>query len=298
MLTKPISYLFALQQKVHELEKEIKNLTNATENLPCYPELKSPSVTDMGYCLGILNEENSAASTIVHIGPGSSARLMELLIKGTLEWVKINKPLTSTYTLSPLLSFSTAIDGDSGHSFSLFLNEREYESVLAVPPSTQRLLVEHYLKVVQSKYPLLSRDQESLFLQLENPMKWIVAHPLNANSLALTAIFAISMALVARDLDPNLSGSATSFRQSLNLLAKESETSLNNSIDGLKRNTTILCFSAILELVNPKRCNIWETVGRAMNNIQQLRADLHAESLIIGDDFRGLELSLLKIERY
>jgi hypothetical protein len=200
--------------------------------------------------------------------------------------------------MAPLVSLAADIDGANDSSFLLPPEWRDYRNLSTMPLSTQRSLMEHYWKVIQSKYPLLSREQEILLLERENPIKWSMEHTNHPDSLALTAIFAISMALVARDLDSNFLSLAATARRSLELTAENIESSSSNSIEAEKQRITVLCFSAILELVHPISGDIWEVVGRADAGMEQLRANLLALPMMVDDDFRRLEFSLLKIERY
>jgi hypothetical protein len=256
------------------------------------------TVSDSGYFLRSLNHLDDKSLARGYIGSGSSAQLIDRLLRGTVEWHITNKSQKSAYTMAPLLSLAAAIDSDNGPSLFLHLEERNCRSLSTVPLSTQRSLMEHYWKVIQSKYPLLSREQEILLLERENPLKWSMEHTTHPDSLALTAIFAISMALVARDLDSNFLSLASGARKSFELIAENIESCFNNSIEAAKQRITVLCFSAVLELVHPISGDIWEVIGRAVANMEQLRASLLAIPMMVDDDFRRLELSLLKIERY
>lgn len=69
-------------------------------------------------------------------------------------------------------------------SFATIADHRKMDLSSAIPPSIQRALIEHYTKVIQRDYPLLSREQESRLLGYENPLRWSMVnahHPIHSH---------------------------------------------------------------------------------------------------------------------
>ncbi|RDL41627.1 uncharacterized protein BP5553_01606 [Venustampulla echinocandica] len=291
------SYCYDLQKNVEELEMEIKiiNRRSFAADPKTTPETILPGMID--YHLGgsrLLTD--SAGAHTAYIGPGSSARMMQHLLKGIVEWHFTHKGPEFETTVTPLFNPSPSID-DHGprQNFPVTLDHRKIELATTVTPSMQRAMVEHYLKVIQPEYPLLSPDQEASLLEKENPLRWSTTNAAHADGVALTAIFAISAALISRDIDPMLSTISTTYRESLRAVSQQGSTQAN--IQTLSRSIITACFSVICEIIGPTSNGAtWGLLGRALASMVELRAEYRAQSQGLDADFHRLEYSLLKLE--
>lgn len=301
MLIYSASYLQALQEKTRDLEREIKS-RREKEYAPSHildNEAQRPQQAELDYHLGTVATTVEGQSSTAYIGASSSARLLERLLKGAAQWHAIHKPQTSGYAISPLVALSASVEEISlPPTFPIVVDHRKLDFSSTIPPSTQRSLIGHYLKVVQSKYPLLSAEQEADFVEQENLLRWCMANPHHSEHLVVTAVIAISTALVARDLDSGLSGVARFYGESLQRLTYETLPSTEALVRTSTRTVMALCFCAINELVNPVTGQIWELVGRALAGVEQLRYEYVITSMPSDDEFRRLEFSLLRLERY
>ena len=167
----------------------------------------------------------------------------------------------------------------------------------AIPPSTQRSLIEHFIKVIQPDYPLLSRKQEASLLEHENPLRWSMANAHHPDSQALTAVFAVASALVSRDLEPGLGTASVVFRESLRKLSEQVGL-VENSITTTKHMIVTLCFLTICELINPVSGEAWGLLGRALVSMERPRAEYQSASADFDDEFGRLEHSLLLLGWY
>jgi hypothetical protein len=235
----------------------------------------------------------------VYVGRGSSARLMErLLLQGLTELHLYGQSLKNSKPTSLLLS-QRPVPRTShvSPSFPTIINHRKIDLSSAIPPSTQRALIEHYTKVIQRDYPLLSREQESRLLGYENPLRWSMVNGHHPDSQSLTAVFAVATALVSRDLEPSLATASFVCRESLRNLSEQLSLT-QNSITTTKHLVTTLCFLTLCELVNPVSGEAWELSGRALVSMEHLRSEYQAASIAFDDEFNRLEHSLMILSWY
>lgn len=178
--------------------------------------------------------------------------------------------------------------------FSLSIDHRKLDFSSWIPPSTQRSLIGHYLKVVQSQYPLLSPEQEANIIEQEIPLRYSRRKLDHIDRLVIIAVLSISSALVARDIDIKFSVVATFYKD---LLQKVAEATISHGSQTAASLGTVLalCFLAIDELVYPTSDRIWELVGRALTSMEQNQNN--CASVEIDSGYRRLKSSLAKLER-
>ncbi|KAH8690800.1 hypothetical protein BGW36DRAFT_411575 [Talaromyces proteolyticus] len=305
------SYLHSLQQKVASLQLEIKDATTSTASTgnhvpPTHDlhEVAPPEVVlqQQGHYLNIYDDHLPTSRT-VFLGPATSARLLERVLKSMVKWhaengMQISKRLVPDD--GPAQATGPQNFTSSGPSFPInnALNEqRKLEPHSIMPPSTQRSIIEHYLAIVSPEYPLLPLDQESTLLSHENPLKWSSTNGEEANALALTIVFAVSTALVSRDIDPNLTSISTRCRQDVYKIHQEyKHLSSDDPIKTERWVCVALCASALCELIYPLSGDAWELLGRATSTLQRLREGYQLKSMELDEPFIRLERSLLKLE--
>lgn len=217
----------------------------------------------------------------------------------SLEWQSLHGPDAFQITFASLNRSSEVLEHQSNLSlFPLYIDYKKTDFCSWIPPSTQRGLVTYFIKTVQAVFPLLTPRQEAELVEHEAPLK--ATQIQTPKSLSLIGIFAISTALVARDVDSKLAGIACAFRDSLLRLSQEGILNFTYSMEAAMNHVQSICFLAVLELVQPVSGDVWELAGRGITKMEQLRK--HFTSLTIShrysEDFRRLELLLLKLEWY
>jgi hypothetical protein len=175
-------------------------------------------------------------------------------------------------------------------------DSRKAELYSILPPSTQRIIIEHYFKVIAPEFSMIHPDHEQASLALENPLKWTTLNKDDPNAHVLILVFALATGSIARDLDRNMSNVSSRLRDEV----QESLLSENqcHDLDAAKRSCTIMCALALYELILPTSGQIWELLGRASSSVQDLQ---EASRLVTGDyddDLRRFERVFLKLERY
>ena len=235
---------------------------------------------------------------IAYLGPGNSARLLERLLKSTVHWhiannIQMPKRLlpNEPSQLIELQEFKTT------QSFSMTYDQRKLELHSLLPPSIQRAIIEHYLKTVSTEFTLLPAERESTLLMHENPLRWSSSNKNDPCAFATSIVFAISSALVARDLDPNLSSISMLCREDVRKISLRVE-SPGDPIETTRWTCTALCALALCELISPTSGQLWDLLGRAASTIEDLREGCQFRYPSLDGDFRRLEHSLLKLERY
>lgn len=181
-------------------------------------------------------------------------------------------------------------------SFSITHDQRKLELYSLVPPSTQRSIIEHYLKVVSPEYTLLSTEQESALVAYENPLRWSSSNGNNPDAFAISIVFAISTTLVTRDLDPHLSTISMRCVEDMHEVSQRAVSS-GDPIELTRWTCTALCALALCERISPVSGQIWDLLGRAASTMEHLREGYQLRRLSLDGDFRRLERSLLKLER-
>jgi hypothetical protein len=229
--------------------------------------------------------------TTSFIGPGSSAQLLEGLLRIALEWQSLHEPQGFQNTVLSLVSLSEGVKKTcSLPSFPIHVDYKKTDLYTSIPPSTQRSLVAHFLRVVQSEYHLLSQAQEAELVECEVPLKS------EMRSLELSGVFAISTALVSRDIDTKFAVVAPAFRDSFLRIINNLPLISTDSIKGELHRVLAACFLAVLELIHPLSGELWELMGRTIATMERIRSHGLSQELI--GLFQRLEVVLLKLEWY
>ncbi|KAJ4581252.1 hypothetical protein HRR81_000293 [Exophiala dermatitidis] len=195
------SYLYSLQQKAQGLEAEIQQATDQDHATAAY-EVNSVSPLEQDYHLTLADTEGlPSCSPAIYLGPGNAASSVKLLLTDMTTWHIANgsslpkRSIPNDY--STLSSFQQL---ERIPSFPVTNNTRKAELHSLLRPSTQRAVIEHYLKVVAPEYTLLPVERELGLLVHENPLKWTSSHRNDPAAISLNIVFAIATGLVARDL--------------------------------------------------------------------------------------------------
>lgn len=231
----------------------------------------------------------------MYLGPGSSARLIQHLLKSAVEWHLTHKSPEFEVTVKPLLSSFSSLDALRPSKTLVILDYKMIELSSIVTPSTQRALVEHYFNVVQAEYPLLSPDQEIFFLEKENPLRWCAANPSHTDSMPFIAVLAISSALFARDFDSKLTTISVACKEYFRVSSTLDDT--RQTIQTRHRSIMKGCFSTICEMVAPTAEGVtWYILGRALASMAELRDEYRAQLIAQDPEFHRLEYCLLKLD--
>ncbi|KAH8819321.1 hypothetical protein F5884DRAFT_9373 [Xylogone sp. PMI_703] len=289
----PCSYLYSLRQKAQRLKLAIQSATNTSRGTLTDPWQQSESTQEHGYYLTV-DIQDDLPST--YLGPGNSARLSERLLKYLVSWHSVNNIAIPGRLLpdeiSPLAGTRDLI---VQHRFPMLYDQRKVELHTLVPPSTQRSIIEHYLKVVSPEYALLSAEREPIYLAYENPLKWRSTNRDNPDAVEISIVFAISSALVSRDLDPTVSGILIHCKEDLYKLSQKS-VSLADPIQTTRLTCAVLCALALCEFISPTSNQLWDLLGRASSTIEHLREGYYIRNLNLDKSFYQLERSVLKLE--
>ncbi|KAH8646260.1 hypothetical protein BX600DRAFT_158322, partial [Xylariales sp. PMI_506] len=293
------SYLYALRQKVSSLNLEIQQTRqhgiSPTIHRGGTGSTSSPGQDD---CYLTITDEvdTSSPSRTVYLGPGSAACLLARIIKASLrlhlekDWPIPKRLLPNqTYRVEGLQELGSA------SSFVVLHDQRKEELYSILPPSTQRALIKHYINVVSPEYPFLPTGEETTLLTLENPVKKAIPSKNDRANYMINIVFAISAALVARDLEPRLSGAAMRFREDMGILCRNISIP-GNRLEENKWTCRALCTLVILDIINPVTGNVWELLGTAMSSLQELREGYQVAYSSLDADFWGIEYSILKLE--
>jgi len=298
------SYLHALQGKVRELEAEIESLTARNEvdfNNIDHEAQPSGNPEDVGYHLNVPSrDDTSAISDVVFLGPGSSAHLVESILKGAAKASEVHSSQISSSLRVLDESFTSSWSAPAHGAFQTVIINQKLEPWLSVPPSTQRALFEHYSKVIQHDYAVLSPEQAEAFFRHENPLRWCLTNSDHHEAFAMIAVFAISTSLVARDLNPELQLVSFACRDALWKTTQQAVASLDmhRSFYKLKQIIAAFIFLSILEMIHPSTGQIWELVGSGLALMETVRAEHPPTVVDLDEEFHRLEFLLLKIERY
>lgn len=200
-----LRYCNALEAKARELERAIQCRREGTAPPPKEHDSQHESESRQSGITPYQVEPLQAP--ISYVGPASTASLLRTLLKGASDWHMRFKPETFDQTTKPLLQAASGRKNQQSSllSFPTKIHQQNLDVASIVPPTTQKALLNHYLKVVQPQYPLLSPAQELAILEHENALRWASSASNHADNLITAAVLAISCLLVARDLDPSLS---------------------------------------------------------------------------------------------
>lgn len=157
-------------------------------------------------------------------------------------------------------------------------------------------MIQHYLNTVSPEYSLLSAEHESSLMVHENPMRWSSSNKEDPLASAMSVVFAVSSALVTRDLDPHMSPISV---RCIDEVQKTTErtTSAGDPVATTSWRCMALCALALCEMINPASGQLWSILGRAISTIEDLREGYRLQSTDLDSNFRRLELLLLKLER-
>lgn len=259
---------------------------------------ESEQVPQQSYHLSLVHHDDLLSPhRTAYLGPGTSAQLLDSLIKNAVRWRLAHKsPLPER-----LLSGNLPSVIETGHvatlpSFSLIQDQRKMELQSLIPPSTQRALIEHFLRTVSPEYTLFPAEIESALLTHDQPLRWSSLNKTNPVALAISIVFAISAALVARDMDPHLSTVSLRYASDVQRMS-ETNVSPSNPIEATRWTCTALLALALCESVSPTSGQFWDLLGRTSSTIEDLREGYQIRSIGLDAAFHRLERSLLKLER-
>lgn len=292
------SYLHSLRQKARRLELAIQSTTDSSWGT--LPDSRSDSepAQEHGYHLHVnALDDLPEPSCTAYLGPGNSARLSERILKSIVRWHSVhNIPLPKCVLPDTISHMMNTLDSVTQQSFPMVYDQRKIELHTLVPPSTQRAIIEHYLKTVSPEYELLFTERGSTYLTYENPLKWSSTNRNHPAGVEISIVFAISSALVSRDIDSSVSGISVYFREDLYSLSQRA-VSPEDPIETTRLICAALCALALCEFISPTSSQLWDLLGRATSTIESLREGYHIRQLNLDKSFRQLERSILKLER-
>lgn len=297
-----LSYLYSLRQRVSNLQLEIQDIKEKGHSKAADVEDDNVGalLKDLGYHLNLTTDDDqSSASNTAYLGPGSSARLMEHILKSTVQWhIANNVPIPERLLPNESSSQKRGLhDSKPPPSFSMTFDQKKYDLHTLVPPSTQRAIIEHYMKTISPEYTLLSSEHETALLSYENPLRWSNAHKSDPSALALTIVMAVSSALITRDLDSSLKSLSMRCREDVQKLTEREAPSAEEQVDFIQTTCTAFCALALCELITPTSGQFWGIMGKATSTLEQLRDGYHFNPTAPDTPFKRLEYSLLKLER-
>ncbi|KAH0840803.1 hypothetical protein FOPE_05806 [Fonsecaea pedrosoi] len=291
-------YLFSLQQKVQALQLEIQQAADQ-ESASESTELEAVPLSMQGYHLEVAAcDELPTPTRIAYLGPGTSARLMQSFLKSTGRGQMSNNLHLGRHLFPNSPFHSTNLDEPrSMTSFLTNIDLRKVELHSLVPPSTQRAIIENYFRTVATEYALLPIEHESDLSTYENPLKWAGSNKDDPVACSLTIIFAISSALITRDVDPILSNISSRFREDVEKLAL-CDGGCRVQSNTLRWACTALCALSMIELISPSSGQLWDLLGRAASTMEDLQAASPLGQPNLDPELERLERVLLKLERY
>ncbi|KUJ13382.1 uncharacterized protein LY89DRAFT_687518 [Mollisia scopiformis] len=298
----PCSYVHSLQQRVASLQLEIKNATDkapaTSTSLRGRDNLISAHAPEQGYHSNVVGYNDvPSPSRTSYLGPGSSARLLERLTKSAVQWHSVNNIQLPKNLLPDEASVMIRSQQLQGLWPVDMTHDQRAELHSLVPPSTQRAIIENYLDKVSPEYSLFSDEADSKLLAYENPLRWSSSNPTSPSAFAIAIVFAISTALISRDLDSNLAAISKRFREKVQIISQRTASS-GDRIETAKETCAALCALAICELINPVSNQLWDLLGRAVSTMEHLREGYRLRGLSLDREFLELELSLLKLESF
>lgn len=292
------SYLHSLKQKVQSLQLELQSATKRSDASLSRSGAGAGQIVDQDYHWKVFdNEDLQSPPQMIFLGPGNSARLLEHSLKMAVDWHTANYVPIPKRLLIGELSHSTRLPCSKGsQSFPATYDHRKVDLHSLLPPSTQRAIIEHFSRTVSPRYSLLPAEQESILLKYENPLKWSNSRRNDASTIALNIIFAISTALIARDVDHNLYPIADRCKEDLQKIS-HGDISLSDSLEQTRWTCSALCALAFCEVINPVSGQLWDYLGRAAATMEDLRDGYRLHDLHPDEDLRRLERSLAKLDR-
>jgi hypothetical protein len=134
-------------------------------------------------------------------------------------------------------------------------------------------------------------------LTYENPLKWSNANKNDPSAFTISIVFAISTALVTRDLDPNLSSLSARCGEDVYNLSQRS-VNPGDPIETTRWTCNALCALVLCELISPISGQLWDLLGRAASTLEYLREGYQLINMELDAAFKRLECLVLKLERY
>ncbi|KIV91136.1 hypothetical protein PV10_05712 [Exophiala mesophila] len=156
-------------------------------------------------------------------------------------------------------------------------------------------MIEHYMKVVSQEYKLLHLHGESAMLTHENPLRWSTSNKDSPAALEISLVFAISSALITRDLDQTMSNFSSRCIEDLQRFITKPENH-HGSLDTITSSCTALCGLALCDMIRPSSGQLWDLLGRAWTMFEDLRDQYQSRGIAIDQEFQNLEYTLLKME--
>ncbi|KAH8680691.1 hypothetical protein BX600DRAFT_444917 [Xylariales sp. PMI_506] len=297
----PCSYLHSLRQKVASLQLEVqeaKARNSAGLGDPLKDDVGSAQLAEQGYHLSnVTPGDPASASRMTYLGPGNSAQFLQRLIKVSIDWhmakgIQIPKRLLPD---DPYRKIDTNTSKES-QSYHTLDDRGKIDLHNAVPLSTQRAIIKHYLKTVPPEYNLLPSEWQSSLQLLENPLKWSSANKDEPDAYSITIIFAISTALICRDLDSNLSSVANRCREELVRTITREDAPAGDMLEFKKWMCRGLCALALCELIRPISGQLWDLLGRALSTMKVLYEGYQLRGLSLDRSYRQLERQLFKLD--
>lgn len=238
----------------------------------------------------------SSFSRTAYLGPQNSVRLSQCFLK-SLASSHTSKNIPLPKHLSPSDAFNTRILEEPSvvPSFPINNDVRKTELHSLVPPSTQRAIIDHYLKVIAPEYQLFPIEQGSPLFTQENPLKWLSSNRNDPAAFKLTIVFAISSTLITRDIDSNMASISSRSRDELQKLLI-GDAAQQHQPEEARRVCTAVCASALCELVCPTSGQIWDLLGRAASLMEDLQESCRLRHSDLDLGLRNLEYALLKLE--
>ncbi|KIW98492.1 uncharacterized protein Z519_00153 [Cladophialophora bantiana CBS 173.52] len=291
-----------LIQKVQSLRLEIQQVTDPrslTSTATAYQADVVPFSREGSHLQVADPDDLPTPSDTAYLGPGSSARLVQRFLTTTTNWHITNNIQIPRHLLPNGQSHLTGLQALRVvvPSFPINNDLRKVELHSLVPPSTQRVIIEHYLKIVAPEYSLLPVEQETVLLTHENPLKWISSNKNHPAASSLTIVFAISTALITRDLDANLANVSLRSKEDIQKLSLGDAASQGHAT-ATSWTCAALCALALIELICPTSGQLWDLLGRAASTMQDLQEGCLLRRSDLDADLRRLERALLKLERY
>lgn len=244
------------------------------------------------------HDELPSFSQTAYLGPQSSARLSQRFLTSTANWhiskgIQLPRHLLP-HDVSPMREHEKT---SVAPSFPISKDVRKLELHSLIPPSTQRAIIDHYLKVVAPEYTFLVIEQDSPLFIHENPLKWFSLNRDNAVAFTVSIVFAISTSLVTRDIDSNLANISSRCREEVQR-ASVGDLPFRDQSGEPIWTCTALCALALCELIVPTSGQIWDLLGRAASTMEDLQGACRLRRSDLDPGLRRLEHTLLKLEMY
>ncbi|KIV96491.1 hypothetical protein PV10_00353 [Exophiala mesophila] len=301
----PCSYLYSLQKRQKDLQRELNVVTNGAATADNASALGFFDFDKQDFLIRVGDEESASSSwpMFAYLGSGSLARLLQHLLRSALAWHlthgAIIPPRLVPSEDKPLLS---SLDPRLEDLPALLLpvpsDQRKPRPELhtLLPRAVQRAIIDHYSRTVAPTFQFLPRGQVASLVQLENPLKWSSSNRDAPQAWALSIIFAVSTSLLSRDhASTAMATIATRCAEDLNKLS-QIPISTTEPIDTTRWTCRAMCAVALCSLIDATPDRLWESLGRAVSAIESLRGRYKIENTEIDEPFWRLELTMLKLE--